>query len=232
MDFSKVQTLNANLKYTNIKGKNYITVNQRVLAFRELYPNGRITTEIVKLAPGADGAGNTVIVKAFIYDGEALIATGHAFENPGKNTNINKFSALENCETSAVGRALGFLGIGATDSIASLEEIQGTGDEITQDTPTAPAAGPAKIAPDNLAKLATQETQPTPAATQATPAAGPAKIAPDNLAKLAKLYQGASLQKLLDHFQLARLEDMDDDTARALLAKVAQAQKAKKGAKS
>lgn len=197
MDFSKVQTLNANLKYTNIKGKNYITVNQRVLAFRELYPNGRITTEIVKLAPENNGAGNTVIVKAFIYDGEALIATGHAFENPGKNTNINKFSALENCETSAVGRALGFLGIGATDSIASLEEIQGAGDEITQ------------------------ETQPTPAA-------GPAKIAPDNLAKLTKLYQGASLQKLLDHFQLASLEDMDDDTARALLAKVAQAQKAKK----
>ena len=197
MDFSKVQTLNANLKYTNIKGKNYITVNQRVLAFRELYPNGRITTEIVKLAPENNGAGNTVIVKAFIYDGEALIATGHAFENPGKNTNINKFSALENCETSAVGRALGFLGIGATDSIASLEEIQGAGDEITQET-------------------------------QTTPAAGPAKIAPDNLAKLSKLYQGASLNKLLDHFQLANLEDMDDDTARALLAKVAQAQKAKK----
>lgn len=204
MDFSKVQTLNANLKYTNIKGKNYITVNQRVLAFRELYPNGRITTEIVKLAPESNGAGNTVIVKAFIYDGEALIATGHAFENPGKNTNINKFSALENCETSAVGRALGFLGIGATDSIASLEEIQGAGVEITQ------------------------ETQPTPAAAQATPAAGPAKIAPDNLAKLSKLYQGASLNKLLDHFQLASLEDMDDNTARALLAKVAQAQKAKK----
>lgn len=197
MDFSNVQKINANLKYTNIKGKNYITVNQRVLAFRELYPNGRITTEIVKLAPDSNGAGNTVIVKAFIYDGEALIATGHAFENPGKNTNINKFSALENCETSAVGRALGFLGIGATDSIASLEEIQGAGDEITQ------------------------ETQPTPAA-------GPAKIAPEHLAMLSKLYQGASLQKLLDHFQLASLEDMDDDTARALLAKVAQAQKAKK----
>lgn len=197
MDFSKVQTLNANLKYTNIKGKNYITVNQRVLAFRELYPNGRITTEIVKLAPESNGAGNTVIVKAFIYDGEALIATGHAFENPGKNTNINKFSALENCETSAVGRALGFLGIGATDSIASLEEIQGAGDEITQET-------------------------------QATPAAGPAKIAPANLEMLSKLYQGTSLNKLLDHFQLASLEDMDDETARALLAKVAQAQKAKK----
>lgn len=201
MDFSIVQEVNEKLKYTNIKGKNYIAVNQRVLAFRALYPNGRINTEIIKLAPETNGAGNTVIVKAFIYDGEALIATGHAFENPGKNTNINKFSALENCETSAVGRALGFLGIGATDSIASLEEIQGAGAENTQDTPTAPAPGPAKIAPDNLAKLA-------------------------------KLYQGASLNKLLDHFQLARLEDMDDDTARALLAKVAQAQKAKKGAKS
>lgn len=199
MEFKKVQDLNKDLKYTNIKGKNYITVNQRVLAFRELYPNGRIITEIVKLSP--DGQGAAVIVKASVYDGDAIIATGHAFENPDKNKNINTFSALENCETSAVGRALGFLGIGATDSIASLEEIQGAGDEITQEP-------------------------------QATPAAGPAKIAPDNLAKLSKLYQGASLNKLLDHFQLASLEDMDDNTARALLAKVAQAQKAKKGAKS
>lgn len=200
MDFSKVQDLNKTLKYTNIKGKNYITVNQRVLAFRELYPNGRITTEIVKLAPENNGAGNTVIVKAFVYDGEALIATGHAFENPGKNTNINKFSALENCETSAVGRALGFLGIGATDSIASLDEL-----------PENERQAGAIDDPNNYAQQL---------------AAGP--ITPEHLATLSKLYQGASLNKLLDHFQLARLEDMDDATASALLTKVAQAQKAKK----
>lgn len=202
MDFSKVQDLNKTLKYTNIKGKNYITVNQRVLAFRELYPNGRITTEIVKLAPENNGAGNTVIVKAFVYDGEVLIATGHAFENPGKNTNINKFSALENCETSAVGRALGFLGIGATDSIATLEEIQEAGE---------------------LGDSSTNYAQQL---------AGVGQITPEHLATIEKLYQGASRQKLLDYLQITSLDQMDDQKAVALLAKVAAQQKAKKGAKS
>ena len=83
MDFSKVQTLNASLKYTNIKGKNYITVNQRVLAFRELYPNGRITTEIVKLAPENNGAGNTVIIKALCMTAGAH-SNGPRFRESGK----------------------------------------------------------------------------------------------------------------------------------------------------
>lgn len=198
MEFSKVQELNKSLKYTEIKGKNYITVNQRVLAFRELYPKGRINTEIVKIS--ADN-GTTVIVKASVYDGDALISTGHALETPAKNKNINQFSALENCETSAVGRALGLLGIGSTDSIASLEEVQPIEDD------------------GNYAQqLAGAITVP----------ADPGRISPEHLATLAKLYQGASLNKLLDHFQLTSLEDMDDKTAQALLAKVAQAQKAKK----
>ena len=208
MNFEKIQELNAQLPYTNIKGKNYIQVNQRVLAFRQLYPNGRIQTEIVKFFTENPTTGASVIVKASVFDGDALISTGHAFENPGKNKNINQFSALENCETSAVGRALGFLGIGSTDSIASLEEIpESECDEPIED-------------PNNYAQqLAGIVPQPEQ----------PARIAPERLATLEKLYQGASLQKLLDHFQLASLADMDDKTAQALLAKVAQAQKAKKG---
>lgn len=206
MNFEKIQELNAQLPYTNIKGKNYIQVNQRVLAFRQLYPNGRIQTEIVKLS-AEHPTGATVIVKASVFDGDAIISTGHAFENPGKNKNINQFSALENCETSAVGRALGFLGIGSTDSIASLEEIP--------ESERQPIEDPNNYA-QQLAGIVPQPEQ-------------PARITPDRLATLEKLYQGASLQKLLDHFQLASLADMDDKTAQALLAKVAQAQKAKKG---
>ena len=207
MNFEKIQELNAQLPYTNIKGKNYIQVNQRVLAFRQLYPHGRIQTEIVKLS-AEHPTGATVIVKASVFDGDALISTGHAFENPGKNKNINQFSALENCETSAVGRALGFLGIGSTDSIASLEEIP----ESERDEPIEDPNNYAQ----QLAGIVPQPEQPE-------------KITPENLAILEKLYQGASLQKLLDHFQLASLEDMEEKTAQALLAKVAQAQKAKKG---
>ena len=61
---------------------------------------------------------------AHIYDsvGEHL-ASGYAQETVSKNQNINRTSMLENCETSAVGRALGFVGIGSVDSIASGDEV-------------------------------------------------------------------------------------------------------------
>ncbi len=109
--------INKRLKRTNIKGKDYIEVNQRILAFWELYPNGRITTELL-----ADD-GKRCTFKATVYDGENLLATGHSFEFQGAGM-VNKTSYVENCETSAVGRALGMLGIGVTESIASADEVQ------------------------------------------------------------------------------------------------------------
>ena len=110
--------LNKRLKRTNIKGRDYIEVNQRVLAFWEMYPDGRIMTE--KLSDD----GKRCDFKATIYasDGDVL-TTGHAFEFQGAGM-VNKTSYVENAETSAVGRALGFLGIGATESIASADEVQ------------------------------------------------------------------------------------------------------------
>ena len=109
--------INKRLRRTNIKGKDYIEVNQRILAFWELYPNGRITTELL-----ADD-GKRCTFKASVYDGDNLLATGHSFEFQGAGM-INKTSYVENCETSAVGRALGMLGIGVTESIASADEVQ------------------------------------------------------------------------------------------------------------
>ena len=199
MEFSKVQDLNKNLKYTNIKGKNYITVNQRVLAFRELYPQGRITTEIVKLS---NENGTTVVMKASVYDGDALISTGHALETPDKNKNINQHSALENCETSAVGRALGLLGIGSTDSIASVEEVQPFAEIENSGSYAQQLAGIVQPEPDT--------------------------ITPEHLAAIERLYQGAQRTKLLEHFKLKSLDQMRDKDASALLSKIAQAQKARK----
>ena len=95
--------INKRLKRTNIKGRDYIEVNQRILAFWELYPNGRITTELL-----ADD-GKRCTFKASVYDGDNLLATGHSFEFQGAGM-VNKTSYVENCETSAVGRALGMLG--------------------------------------------------------------------------------------------------------------------------
>lgn len=109
--------LNASLKRTNIKGKPYIDVAQRVQGFYELYPNGAIVPELLS----DDGSRCTFIARVYV-DGE-LRAAGHAFEFQSASM-VNKTSYLENCETSAVGRALGFMGIGSTESICSADEAQ------------------------------------------------------------------------------------------------------------
>lgn len=113
----KLDEINKRLKRTNIKGRDYIEVNQRILAFWELYPTGRIITE--KLSD--DGKRCDFIAKVYVDDD--LVATGHSFEFQSAGM-VNKTSYVENCETSAVGRALGMLGIGITESIASADEVQ------------------------------------------------------------------------------------------------------------
>lgn len=128
-EYKDIQEVNALLKPIDIKGKKYIPVNERVKAFRMLYPEGKIVTDLVEYKDG------NIIMKAEVYalrtineeedewDGFCdLIATGYAMEKEGSSS-INRFSALENCESSAVGRALGFLGIGIDTSIASYEEV-------------------------------------------------------------------------------------------------------------
>ena len=118
MEFKQLQTINEKLKTTDIKGKAYTEVNQRILGFRELYPNGTIETNILSNENGV------CVMTAIIKDEEGkVLATGHAFEQQGASY-INKTSYIENCETSAIGRALGVLGIGAETSIASKEEIE------------------------------------------------------------------------------------------------------------
>lgn len=112
---SPLDAVNSRLKRTNIKGKDYVEVNQRILGFHELYPNGSITTEILS------DDDDKCVVKASAYDGDKLLATGHAFEV--RSGHINSTSYIENCETSAVGRALGFIGIGAVEAIASADEV-------------------------------------------------------------------------------------------------------------
>ncbi len=109
--------VNELLSRTNIKGREYIDVSQRIQGFWELFPNGRIVTEEL------EDNGQRCKYKASIYNEGDLLATGHAFEE--RKGMINSTSYVENCETSAVGRALGILGIGSTESIASADEVNG-----------------------------------------------------------------------------------------------------------
>lgn len=105
------------LKSIDIKGKEYVLINERVRYFKENYENGKIITELL-----SDHDGVCTFKASIIINGE-VVSTGHSQEKEG-STFINKTSYLENCETSAVGRALGFAGIGIDTSIASFEEVQ------------------------------------------------------------------------------------------------------------
>ena len=92
-------------------------VTERIKGFRNICPDGSITTEIISLVDGV------VTMKATITDETGkVIATGLAQEKETSSF-INKTSFIENCETSAVGRALGFAGIGVDGSMASAEEV-------------------------------------------------------------------------------------------------------------
>ena len=98
--------------------QDYVEVNTRIMKFYEKYPEGRILTEILEWKDGV------VVMKATVYrdSSDVIAATGHAYEKEGSSF-INKTSALENCETSACGRALAMLGFEIKKSIASKEEI-------------------------------------------------------------------------------------------------------------
>ena len=130
--FEDIQKANESIKTTDIKGKEYAEVNQRVKAFRMVYPTGSIKTQMVSNENGV------CIFKAEVYggivnigenlDGETvydmqLLGTGHAYEKENSSF-INETSYIENCETSAVGRALGMAGFGIDTSVASAEEVE------------------------------------------------------------------------------------------------------------
>ena len=119
--FEDIQKANDSIKTTDIKGKEYAEVNQRIKAFRMVYPTGSIRTELESNENGVcifratvgylDGNNDTVI-----------LGTGTAYEKENSSF-INKTSYIENCETSAVGRALGMAGFGIDTSVASAEEV-------------------------------------------------------------------------------------------------------------
>ena len=164
-------------KTTNIKGKEYVEVNQRLLFFRneKKYEGWSIETAFLVLD------SESCVAQTTISDNEGrVIAQGTAQEDKSSSY-INKTSYIENCETSAVGRALAMLGIGIETSIASSNEVS----------------------------MAIAKQEGTPAAKKAAPKKAPAQKATDitvlfsraedflkknptldNLAKVLKKYEG------------------------------------------
>ena len=118
--YEQLREVNRTLASVDLKGKDYVMVNERIKAFRQLYPQGFIETA---LQSNQDGVAIFAAQVGYYEDGEKrILGTGTAYEKEGSSF-INKTSYIENCETSAVGRALGMAGIGIDTSVATYEEV-------------------------------------------------------------------------------------------------------------
>ena len=118
--YEQIAKANETLRTTDIKGKDYIEVNQRIKAFRMVYPTGSIITEMISNENGI--CVFTATCGYYEDDKHIILGTGTAYEKESSSF-INKTSYIENCETSAVGRALGMCGFGIDSSVASFEEV-------------------------------------------------------------------------------------------------------------
>ena len=99
--------------------EDYETVEERLIKFWKEHPDGRIETELLEATP------TRFIVHARIYRTEADLrywTSGLAFEHIS-DRGVNSTSALENCETSAIGRALSCAGYATRGKRPSREEM-------------------------------------------------------------------------------------------------------------
>lgn len=151
--YSRIEEANAAAARSELKGGvSYIAVHERVKAFRKIFPAGTIETTVQDAAGVCTCTARVYIPGFYLFQdlpdplAPVLIATGTAREKDG-STFVNKTSYIENCETSAVGRALGFCGFGIDTAIASAEEVQNAelNDTARQ-----------KITPEMLAALKTR----------------------------------------------------------------------------
>lgn len=122
ISYEDLKKVNESIVTVDVKDKPYATVTERIKAFRKLYPEGFICTDILSNENGV------CIIKATVgfvnENGERqVLGTGTAYEKENSSF-INKTSYIENCETSACGRALGMCGLGIDTDVASADEVQ------------------------------------------------------------------------------------------------------------
>ena len=103
------------MKAIKIKGRDYITVNERLKHFRldDTYKGWNIIEDVAEIN------SNEIIVTVTIVDADGMLRSKASSQEYRDSSMINKTSFLENAATSALGRALGYLGIGIDTSIAS-----------------------------------------------------------------------------------------------------------------
>ncbi|MBO7326262.1 MAG: hypothetical protein J6U74_01990 [Clostridia bacterium] len=155
--YEDIERANKTIKTTDIKGKEYADVAQRIKAFRMVYPTGYIHTHFFSIENGVC----TMLAEVGYYteDGKKIeLGTGTAQEKESSSF-INKTSYIENCETSATGRALGMAGFGIDVSVASADEVQNAianqSDDERKATPKQVEFLKSKYTGANLEKLLT-----------------------------------------------------------------------------
>lgn len=124
VSYEQIKKANEEIETIKLGAKGYAQVNERIKAYRKVYPTGSIITQIEEIRE------DYVRIRAEVRDEAGnIVSTGVASEmltGDNKKDYINKTSMVENCETSAVGRALGFAGFGVDTAIASAEDIERT----------------------------------------------------------------------------------------------------------
>lgn len=187
----------------DIRGKQYQTVALRVQMFRQEHPDKALTTEVVERDQ------ECVVMKATIAaeDGRVL-ATGHS-EEYRKASQINRTSALENAETSAIGRALAAFGYGGTE-FATANEVQNA---IHQQGREGQSGSDRTVSP-------------------------PAEMPDSEWAKLVQLIEAtkADRKAMLDYYKVQNLRQLDQDqyghAIKSLTDKLAKAAKDETDAKA
>lgn len=122
VSYEQIKKANEEIETIKLGSKGYAQVNERIKAYRKVYPTGSLTSEIEEIRD------DYVRIKATATDEQdRVIATGTASEKltgNDKKDYINISSMIENCETSAFGRCLGFAGFGVDTAIASAEDME------------------------------------------------------------------------------------------------------------
>lgn len=122
VSYEQIEKANKEIETIKLGTKGYAQVNERIKAYRKVYPTGSLTSEIEEIRD------DYVRIKAIATDeNDRIISTGTASERltgNDKKDYINLSNMIENCETSAFGRCLGFAGFGVDTAVASAEDME------------------------------------------------------------------------------------------------------------
>ena len=131
----------------------YIPVNERIAAFYAKHPEGSLQSEMVELSE------SRVVMRAYAYRSptDERPGIGYSSMNIPGSTSFTRGSEVENCETSAWGRAIAALGFEVKRGIATAEDVRNKSDaEQRPARPVAPARTSTTLPdieePDDLAE--------------------------------------------------------------------------------